>query len=363
MVIQAIETVYKGFRFRSRLEARWAVFMDALGIRWEYENEGFNLVQGKYLPDFWLPDAECFLEIKPNRELAAGELNRIMELATSKKVVVCSGQPWANEYTAKIYDLGTAALGQAPCDVIWGVCAYCHGPYLIPRNYDFSGWSVTSLGGRWSCPCFKQNTSVDQLSGERLTAAFGAARQARFEHGETPKLPTWRATESRRIYLAGKIGANDWRHDVVKDLRSVEEWSILINAIFGQHHYVGPYFISCDHGCYHGPNSHGLGVNDANHGPYCSGDVPKPHDNFEVVHRCVTAIYNADLFIAWIDSADCYGTVAEIGYAYARGTEIWIAGPERFTDLWFVYEMADRLCFGRPKAVQAIHHLLTTEEA
>ena len=32
---KAIETKYKGFRFRSRLEARWAVFFDALGIEWE----------------------------------------------------------------------------------------------------------------------------------------------------------------------------------------------------------------------------------------------------------------------------------------------------------------------------------------
>jgi hypothetical protein len=29
MTIQAIETVYRGHRFRSRLEARWAVFFDA----------------------------------------------------------------------------------------------------------------------------------------------------------------------------------------------------------------------------------------------------------------------------------------------------------------------------------------------
>jgi hypothetical protein len=55
--IQAIETRYKGYRFRSRLEARWAVFFDTLGIRWEYEKEGYNLGEvGLYLPDFWLPN-------------------------------------------------------------------------------------------------------------------------------------------------------------------------------------------------------------------------------------------------------------------------------------------------------------------
>ena len=51
--IKAIETVYNGYRFRSRLEARWAVFFDALGVEYEYEPEGFKLPSGKcYLPDF-----------------------------------------------------------------------------------------------------------------------------------------------------------------------------------------------------------------------------------------------------------------------------------------------------------------------
>ena len=35
--LKAIETEYKGYRFRSRLEARWAVFFDACGVKWEYE--------------------------------------------------------------------------------------------------------------------------------------------------------------------------------------------------------------------------------------------------------------------------------------------------------------------------------------
>ena len=51
--IKPIETVYNGYRFRSRLEARWAVFFDALGVEYEYEPEGFVLPSGKrYLPDF-----------------------------------------------------------------------------------------------------------------------------------------------------------------------------------------------------------------------------------------------------------------------------------------------------------------------
>ena len=52
-MIKAIETSYKGYRFRSRLEARWAVFFDAAGFDWSYETEGFKLTSGEwYLPDF-----------------------------------------------------------------------------------------------------------------------------------------------------------------------------------------------------------------------------------------------------------------------------------------------------------------------
>lgn len=55
--LKAIETEYKGYRFRSRLEARWAVFFDACGVKWEYEPEGYDLGGGLYyIPDFLLHD-------------------------------------------------------------------------------------------------------------------------------------------------------------------------------------------------------------------------------------------------------------------------------------------------------------------
>lgn len=53
MDIKPIETIYNGYKFRSRLEARWAIFFDSLGVKYEYEPEGFSLPSGKkYLPDF-----------------------------------------------------------------------------------------------------------------------------------------------------------------------------------------------------------------------------------------------------------------------------------------------------------------------
>lgn len=68
--MKAIETQYKGYRFRSRLEARWAVFFDALGLSWEYEPEGFELPDGtRYLPDFRVTSPQGVIywyEVKPD---------------------------------------------------------------------------------------------------------------------------------------------------------------------------------------------------------------------------------------------------------------------------------------------------------
>lgn len=64
--LKPILTCWAGRYFRSRLEARWAVFFDSLGIAYEYEKEGYDLGNGIcYLPDFWLTDLKFWVEIKP----------------------------------------------------------------------------------------------------------------------------------------------------------------------------------------------------------------------------------------------------------------------------------------------------------
>lgn len=63
-----IETRYRGYRFRSRLEARWGVFFQTLGVPWEYEPQGYKLSDGRwYLPDFRikLADGVLWAEVKP----------------------------------------------------------------------------------------------------------------------------------------------------------------------------------------------------------------------------------------------------------------------------------------------------------
>lgn len=107
MEIKPIETTYNGYRFRSRLEARWAVFFDTLGIRYEYEPEGFEMSNGiKYLPDFCLYGIfflsgpiytgtyDFYFEVKPPKEIPIPELRKINSFAsTGQRIIVAQGSP------------------------------------------------------------------------------------------------------------------------------------------------------------------------------------------------------------------------------------------------------------------------------
>ncbi|MDJ0599551.1 MAG: hypothetical protein QNJ37_11995 [Crocosphaera sp.] len=104
-MINPIETVYKGIRFRSRLEARWAVFLDTLNFKFVYEPDGYDLNGTWYLPDFWVPDWKAFLEIKPQQPTKE-QMDKCQSLSTltSYRVLLIAGQPWIDEYTVFLFE-------------------------------------------------------------------------------------------------------------------------------------------------------------------------------------------------------------------------------------------------------------------
>lgn len=97
--IKPIPTIYKGQKFRSRIEAKWAVLFDLLKIVWVYEPDGFELSTGKYLPDFYLPEYEAFVEVKPyyikgDKQVAAWlEKGRMVANLTGKTFLFLFGNP------------------------------------------------------------------------------------------------------------------------------------------------------------------------------------------------------------------------------------------------------------------------------
>lgn len=183
--IQPIETFYRGYRFRSRLEARWGVFFDALGVAWAYEPEGFVLPSGtKYLPDFYLPEHGYWIDIKPRicsqeeRLTTYGKLNAVAGNFPGNRGFVICGDPYA--YEPYGYDDFAYDIEADDNPLYFAECPTC---YQI--GIGFMGWA-----SRITCPCqhYKENTGwhkVNCAGTPRLMRAYGIARAARFEHGES----------------------------------------------------------------------------------------------------------------------------------------------------------------------------------
>lgn len=170
-MLKAIETRYGGCHFRSRIEARWAVFFDALGVVWEYESEGFELPGGRYLPDFWLPDLRFWQEIKglfPTPE----EIAKACELAAAAElpVLIFHGNIDAGALGGFAHPDGTFYSRT----YAWAQCVKCARIDVIDRD----AWQ------RVQCPVCKQATTY-RLSSPALRKAYEAARSTRFEFGAT----------------------------------------------------------------------------------------------------------------------------------------------------------------------------------
>lgn len=157
--IRAIETSYDGCRFRSRLEARWAVFFNAAGIEWQYEPEGFVLSDGSwYLPDFYLPGKESsyncptwFIEVKGNMSDEEG---------LRKARLLHENPPWD----------------------AWG-CIVVNDE-LLHENPEFPHRDI--ITGEWMGTEAGFLAQRLMLTSYEYRLAAEAARTARFEHGETP---------------------------------------------------------------------------------------------------------------------------------------------------------------------------------
>lgn len=142
--MKAIETKYNGRTFRSRLEARWAIFMDALGVQWEYEPEAYELDGICYLPDFWLPDQRVFLEAKPDDPTPL-EYEKARRLATFRQcsVIIVVGAPRRQDFGQSSPICVFPNDGGDDHPYFWCECPTCHR-----IDIQFDGRS-----GRIRCAC------------------------------------------------------------------------------------------------------------------------------------------------------------------------------------------------------------------
>lgn len=182
-----IQTTYAGCRFRSRLEARWAVAFDTMRLKWEYEPEGFRLPSGThYLPDFRMSMASgrIWFEIKPKggaseefREFieSAPAFGAILREIPDPRTIGISGSE--NTESECCFEYLTATGGD------WPYC-FCACPSCNLVGFEFDGRSAR-VG--CSCPIHGARANGDKTYAANhplILKAFAAARSARFEHGD-----------------------------------------------------------------------------------------------------------------------------------------------------------------------------------
>jgi hypothetical protein len=215
--IKPIETIYNGYRFRSRLEARWAVFFDALGVEYEYEPEGFELSDGtRYLPDFFLPgiNGGVYVEVKGKMDDDGYRKVTLFWEQSKTPLYILGGIPTQAELDEddiygyvdrykRCFEYGQDG-GYYDWPFLFCVCPACG---KIGIAFDGRGWRV--CGSHHRNINLISNTYEDEKGNvhklvhpevkgwrsddkgyswnqDRLKEAYAKARQARFEHGEQP---------------------------------------------------------------------------------------------------------------------------------------------------------------------------------
>lgn len=178
--MKAIETYYNGYRFRSRLEARWAVFLDSLGVEYEYEPEGFDLGDGTcYLPDFrvichGMRGENCkdsfplWIEVKG--EMSLDDADKIIKFSCENPILV----------VGKIPPYGTVIPDPVFLDEIGWIGYYSY--QTIDGDY-FGAYPAADSKGHfylWGA----DSNYVNREDFDRVKYAYDRARQARFEFGE-----------------------------------------------------------------------------------------------------------------------------------------------------------------------------------
>jgi hypothetical protein len=195
-MIKAIETRYNGYRFRSRLEARWAVFFDELNMPYEYEKEGFIFGDGqRYLPDFWLPSLNIWMEIKGQLTTLDGQSQdtRNQYLPPSPELMLCEafrdaqnwpvacsvGSPGEERIWLFGWDSTDSSAGSFTSDSAYW--CYSNGvatihPNLGKRDREYVSDNLAGITLPWFSWPIEKGYSLDLIE-----QAQEAAKSARFE--------------------------------------------------------------------------------------------------------------------------------------------------------------------------------------
>jgi hypothetical protein len=205
-MLKPIETTFNGHRFRSRLEARWAVFFTVLEVPYDYEAQGYNFEEYAYLPDFWIPSWNVFVEIKPFRP-DADEMRRYIAFAkhAEKSLLLFYGNASADEHRV----LWCSPSGYEADDLQLASCRKgCGQMFIESQKWGCQAFSDVLTDCECLSDCAEHRLGRDcngrpYVSGDswpliwdKLREALDAAQGARFEFGEA-----WHAALPRNAPL------------------------------------------------------------------------------------------------------------------------------------------------------------------
>lgn len=231
--VNAIRTRYDGHIFRSKLEACWAVFFDAAGIRYVYEQEGYEQEWSgkKYLPDFYLPDLDFHVEVKPERPGYEQEILRAKDFIVwggpIKRLLILTDVPPKTDdggmwhFPCYVYDAGYSPHERsgevsARWFFFWDIdeCgafgSISSAPYVPPPiskwDFDRGEFSIAPKSDRkiptrdkkvdWAGMDDAYGSGYNYRLNELTFKALEIAREVQFDHGHTPT----RDEVQRRVY-------------------------------------------------------------------------------------------------------------------------------------------------------------------
>lgn len=208
-MIKAIETKWRGYRFRSRLEARWAVFFERIGAEWTYEpqgfeREGFEEETLRYLPDFRVKigKSSYWVEVKGDKSWLKDNFEKIEALHDWGGVL-----PGFHDCgNANNIEDGLLLLGDIPeprfgvlflpilghrkgINLYWRALSPQNGMVTLDEIAAYHlGINFTEeiLSGGNECADFAAKIAETPRAFPEVYHALLAARSARFEHGEVP---------------------------------------------------------------------------------------------------------------------------------------------------------------------------------
>lgn len=225
-VPKALDTVFDDRRFRSRTEAKWAVFLKVVKHKYEYEERGFDLPNGTwYLPDFYVPALRAWIEVKGVMTPKDSETLLAFARFQAEPILVVNDVPAPESYGPGFHVIGRQWRSEVVAlqEASWimtprGALPEAHGmpTYITPEAKPDHG----DLWLRKSSPVLSVFPDIED--------AYRAARYARFEHGEEPgteKLTapgsgwrrphhTWTACYFPRRSGMSLCGKNEYRHDL-----------------------------------------------------------------------------------------------------------------------------------------------------